>query len=217
MVIADFQVKDKISRPRFLQKTFLVTNTKFDVILGMLFLKISNADMLFDKEIFTWKIYTTNNALPTTKQVQIVDSEEFVIAALDINNKMFVMHITIWKQEEIPVYFENQAQIRALLFDKASTEVPAAYSNYNNIFSVEYAIEFLENTKINKHAIKLEESQQLPFKSIYSLRLVELKILKTYIKTNLANGFIQPFILSIGALILFDRKLDGSFRFYINY
>ena len=49
MVIADFQVEDKASRPRFFQETFLVANTKFEVILGMLFLKISNADVSFGK------------------------------------------------------------------------------------------------------------------------------------------------------------------------
>ena len=50
--------------------------------------------------------------------------------------------------------------------------------------------EFLYNTKINEHAIKLEEKKSSPFKSIYSLRLVELEALKTYIKINLVNSFI---------------------------
>ena len=49
MVIADFQVEDKASRPRFFQETFLVADTKFEVILGMPFLKISNADVSFGK------------------------------------------------------------------------------------------------------------------------------------------------------------------------
>ena len=37
IVIADFQVEDKGSRPRFFQETFLVANTKFEVVLRMLF------------------------------------------------------------------------------------------------------------------------------------------------------------------------------------
>ena len=44
---------------------------------------------------------------------------------------------------------------------------------------------------MNEHAIKLEEGKQLSFRSFYSLGLVELETLKIYIKTNLANGFIQ--------------------------
>ena len=50
MMIANFQVKDKGGRPKFFQETFLVTNTKFEVILGMLFLKLSNADVSFGEK-----------------------------------------------------------------------------------------------------------------------------------------------------------------------
>ena len=37
MVIADFQMEDRSGRPKFFQETFLVANTKFEVILGMSF------------------------------------------------------------------------------------------------------------------------------------------------------------------------------------
>ena len=50
MVIANFQVEDKGGRPKFFQETFLVADTKFEVILGMPFLKLSNADVSFGKE-----------------------------------------------------------------------------------------------------------------------------------------------------------------------
>ena len=69
MVIADFQVEDKGEKPRFFLETFLVADTKFEVILRMLFLKISNADVAFGEGTLTWKLYTTNKALLTTKQV----------------------------------------------------------------------------------------------------------------------------------------------------
>ena len=70
---------------------------------------------------------------------------------------------------------------------------------------------------MNEHAIKLEENKQLPFRPIYSLGLVELETLKTYIKTNLANGFIQSFKSPNRAFILFDRKLDRSLYLCVNY
>ena len=69
IVIADFQVENKINRPKFFQEIFLVANTKFKVILEMLFLKISNADVSFDKKTLMWRTYTINKVLPTTKQV----------------------------------------------------------------------------------------------------------------------------------------------------
>ena len=96
MVIANFQVKDKVGRPRFFQKTFLVANTKFKVILRMPFLKISNADLVFGERKLMWKSYITNKALPTTERVQLVNPKEFVIAVMDTNSETFVMHITIW-------------------------------------------------------------------------------------------------------------------------
>ena len=49
MVITNFQVEDKGGRPRFFQETFLMADTKFEVILGMHFLKFSNASVLFNE------------------------------------------------------------------------------------------------------------------------------------------------------------------------
>ena len=46
---------------------------------------------------------------------------------------------------------------------------------------------------------------------------MELETLKTYIETNLANGFIRPSKSPTGAPILFDRKSDGSLRLCVDY
>ena len=46
---------------------------------------------------------------------------------------------------------------------------------------------------------------------------MELETLKTYIKTNLANGFIRPFKSPAGAPILFNKKPDRSFRLCVDY
>ena len=37
----------------------------------------------------------TNKALPTTKQVQIINKKYFTIRALDVDNKMFVIYMAI--------------------------------------------------------------------------------------------------------------------------
>ena len=49
IVIANFQVEDKVNRPRFFKEIFLVADIKFEVILGISFLKISNTNVLFGK------------------------------------------------------------------------------------------------------------------------------------------------------------------------
>ena len=70
---------------------------------------------------------------------------------------------------------------------------------------------------MNEYAIKLEENKQPSFKPIYSLGLVELKTLKTYIETNLINGFICFFKSPAEASILFDRKPDKSLCLCVDY
>ena len=94
---------------------------------------------------------------------------------------------------------------------------PAKYSSYSNIFLAENVVEFPKYTGMNDYAIKLVEDKQPLFELIYSLGSAVSETLKTYIKTNLADGFICLSKSSIGAPILFDRKLDGSLRFCMNY
>ena len=45
IVIAIFQIVDKLCRSRFFPKTFLLTDISMDVVLGMSFLTLSNADV----------------------------------------------------------------------------------------------------------------------------------------------------------------------------
>ena len=91
------------------------------------------------------------------------------------------------------------------------------YFDYSNIFLAENTIKLSENTGINEYTIKLEEDKQLFFRLIYSLGLIKLETLKTYIKTKLVNSFIQLFKSPVRTPILFDKKSDRSFCFYVNY
>ena len=43
MVIASFQVKDKLGRDWFFQETFLLANINIEIVFGMLFFTLSNA------------------------------------------------------------------------------------------------------------------------------------------------------------------------------
>ena len=127
------------------------------------------------------------------------------------------MYVAFWAQKKIMVHSKKQAQVGALLFDKALFEVPADYSDYNNVFSAENATELLENIGINEYAIELEEGKQPLFSLSYNLGPIELETLKTYIKINLTNNFIRPFKSLDRAFILLNKKPDRSFRFYIDY
>ena len=77
----------------------------------MPFLKISNADVAFGEETFTWKSYTINKVLPIIKQVQLVNPKKFVIAALDTDSKTIIVHIAIREREEMVIDPGKKAQI----------------------------------------------------------------------------------------------------------
>ena len=86
-------------------------DTKFEMILEMLFLKLINADVSFSKRTLTWKSYITNEVLSTIKQVQIIDPKNFVIMVLDADSKTFVGYVAIQEWKRMPMYLEKRAQI----------------------------------------------------------------------------------------------------------
>lgn len=47
IVLTSFQIKDKFGQARFFQESFLLVDTTVKVMLGMLFLTLSNDDMSF--------------------------------------------------------------------------------------------------------------------------------------------------------------------------
>jgi hypothetical protein len=66
-------------------------------------------------------------------------------------------------------------------------------------------------------AIVLEPEFNLPYCRIYNLAEVQLKTLKAYIETNLANGFIQRSSSAVAAPILFAKNLDGGLWLFVDY
>ena len=150
-----------------------------------------------------------------------MSKKEFATAVLDPEHETYVVHVASLSSTLLIAFFDvhpsREPQISGLIAKETLTEVPAKYSDFADFFSPDLAIELLEYTKINTHAIDQEKSKQLPYGPIYSLALVELETPKTYIKTNLANGFICPSKSPAGALILFDKKSDGSLCLCVNY
>ena len=219
MLIAGFQVEDKLSRARFFQESFLLAETSMKVVLRMPFLTFSNADIQFAAKELTWRSYTTAEALPTTKRVELIDKKEFAKAALDEESETFVVHVAALEAPlaGMAIHPSRAAQISALIQDEAPTEVPPEYADYADVFSFDLAMELPENTGINEHAIELQDGKQPPYGPIYSLGPVELETLKTYIETHLKTGFIQPSKSLAGALILFDKKPDGNLQLCVNY
>ena len=115
------------------------------------------------------------------------------------------------------MHLSKKPQIAYLKADKAPSKVSSEYANFVDIFSPKLATELSEYTNINDHAIKLVDDQQPPYGPIYSLSLVELEILKAYIKNNLVSNFIRPSKSPAWVPILFDKKPDYSLRLCVDY
>ena len=93
IVLASFQMKDKLRKTQFFQETFLLADISTKVVLGMSFFTFSNANVQFVEKELTWRTYTTAKALPTTKRVKLINKKEFAKAALDENSETFVVQI----------------------------------------------------------------------------------------------------------------------------
>ena len=93
MVLANFQVEDKFGKARFFQETFSLANISVEVVLSMLFLILSNANVQFVEKKLTWRSYTTTEALPTSKQVEPINKIKFAKATLV---ETFVVHIVFF-------------------------------------------------------------------------------------------------------------------------
>ena len=115
----------------------------------------------------------------------------------------------------MPIHRSCQAQVTVLTSEE--TGIPAKYSDFSNVFSSDSAAELLELTRINDNSINLLDDKQPPYSLIYSLGLLELETLKTYIETNLASGFIRTSKSSAASPIPFVQKKDGNLCFCVDY
>ncbi len=141
MALARFSIQDSLGRVRFFEETFLLADTNMEVVLGMLFLSLSNADVEFaELGKLTWRFYTAAEALPTTSRVELIDKREFAKAALDENSETFVIHVSALDVAEPSIHLSRAAQIAALQWNKAPTKIPAKYSDSVNIFSTDLAM-----------------------------------------------------------------------------
>ena len=116
---------------------------------------------------------------------------------------------------KIRIYLAEKAQI-ALLFAKKVT-VLVEYADFANLFLKKSARELPKRTGITEYIIKLTKWKQSLYRFIYSLGLLELETLKTYIIMKLANNFIQLSKSPASTLILFFCKLNNSFYLCANY
>ena len=194
-----------------------MVNVSPKVVFGMLFFILSNVDVDFLDQELLEKTYTIKETFSIIKYVEYVGKKKFAAAALDLKHEIFVIHVASLNFILLDVYPFHRSQIFGFITKEALTKVFNEYVNFADIFFLDLASKFSKHTGINDYAIELVDGQQLFYGPIYSLGLVELETLKAYIKTNLANRFIKLFKSPAGAPILFNRKIDRSFRLCVKY
>ena len=185
------------------------------VVLGMFFLILSNADILFAERELVWRTYSAVEALPTIQRIEIIGKKEFAAAALNKEDKTFVVQMAALSMIDSSNHPSWQAQI--FLLDVKEVIIPSEYADYTNVFSPNSAAELLEHTGITDQLIDLINDKQPPYSLIYSLGPMELKTLKTYIEINLPNGFIRLSKSPTGAPILLIRNKNSSLWLGIDY
>ena len=113
--------------------------------------------------------------------------KEFAAKTLNPEYETFIVHVA--SLNLIPeIHSNREAQVVSLLIEEV--KISDKYSNFTNVFSKEKTLVLPERSELNEHTIDLENGKQPPYRPIYSLDLVELKTLKTYIETHLKIGFI---------------------------
>ena len=105
----------------------------------------------------------------------------------------------------------------SLKADKAFISAISEYTDFVDDSFKDLATEFPKHTKINNYTIELIKGLQPLYRRIYSLKVVKLEILNTYIKTNLANNFIRSSNFPINTPIFSFKISFSSFWLYINY
>ena len=166
MIVTAFLVIGKANQMRFFEETFLVASMSLKVVLGILFLTLSNANVDFLDWDLRWRSYTTNRALLTIKHIKLVGKKKFVTVALNLEHETYVVHVgsvsSIASPSFSPLKFDVQPfrrpQISSLIAEKAPTKIFDEYIDFADVFSPDLTSKLFEHTGINDHAIELVDS-----------------------------------------------------------
>ena len=156
IVLASFQVEDKLRRIRFFQEIFLLADISTERVLDMFFLTFSNADIQFVEKEPTWRTYNTAKALPTTKRVELIDKKKFAKMALDEKSEAFVVHVASFNLTP-EIYLNRAAQIASLLAKEV--KIPDEYSDFADVFPEAKALVLPDCNKLNDYAIDREDGK----------------------------------------------------------
>lgn len=113
MVMTKISLEDSQKKIWFFEKTFLLANSSMKVVLGILFLALSNANLQYNIEKLTWTSYTVIEILSTINRIKFINKNNFAKLALNKNSKTIVVCM-ITLDIEILIHPFREAQIATL-------------------------------------------------------------------------------------------------------
>lgn len=208
--------KNKVKRLQYFEKTLSLADISKSIALSILFLTLSNAEIDFVSWESGYMSFITVKTLIMTKWVKLIRKKKFVAVGLGPNEKIFVVYILAFNLDS-RIHLSCIFQLAFLSIQNTLITGFYKYSDFANIFSLEFVVELSKHTEINNYLTNPIHSWKRLYKSIHNFGLVKLETLKLYIKTNLANGFIWALKLSVRAPIFLVENSKRSLQLCINY
>lgn len=100
-------VSDKKDSDRFFEEILLLANTNMEVVLGIFFVFLSNADIDFEIKGLTWRSFITAETLPNKSRIQLIDKHKFAKVISDKNLETFVIHVAALEATRMTIYLSR--------------------------------------------------------------------------------------------------------------
>ena len=156
MVVSTFSVLDKDEKKRFFKVSFLLANVNPDIVLGILFFIMSNANIDFQAQDLQWRSYITEDVFLITRQVELTKKKKFLATAFNSEHKAFIVYVAAFSVDlSDKIHLLRRTWIAQLKADKASTKISCKYADFVDVFSSKLAVELFKHIRINDHTIEL--------------------------------------------------------------
>ena len=165
-----------------------IVNIKYDIILGISWLRIHNPTVNWQTRILKFL-----NCSHETKK----------------GNRL---------SPKVPIAKAIQVRPQGRMLASTSIELSSEYQDFEDLFKEKKGETALSEYKLQDHEISIEDGKTPNhYRGLIPLSKKEEDFLKDYIEKHLAKGFIRPSKSFIAHGMLFAPKKDGSLRPYIDY
>jgi Reverse transcriptase (RNA-dependent DNA polymerase)/RNase H-like domain found in reverse transcriptase/Integrase zinc binding domain/Chromo (CHRromatin Organisation MOdifier) domain/Integrase core domain len=205
--ILETHATDMRGATRSFEQKYIATDIlRYDVLLGYPWLSQFNPRMDWPTGAFYYQA------------TRVVESTEVNMAEILDPDEGELMIAFAIPSPQLSAYPPSGGVARAALVGSIVPDVvlPPEYGSFADVFSEDGANQFPEDTKV-RHSIEIQEGKTVPYGPIYPLSEHELRVLRDYLDTSMAKGWIRKSESPAGAPILFVKKKDGSLRLCVDY